>query len=291
MPPSDSSRPDAFSQGERAILLALRDRAEGISRLLAAASHPPRASSLDDQFVQLSKDLVAYRDARYPAPLLVQVDHLITLCSTVIATARAGSDRPDPSLASLFAPLAVALRRVARSDGESQSAVIEGDRPEATAQVFPCEVALINLRSAFNVGSIVRTMECYGGSRVHAVGYTAGLDHPKVAPIAMGCEAIVPWSRAEDPQALLADLEARGITPIALETCASSPTLDDFEFPFPCAILLGNERFGLEPEVLAACKATVRLPMYGRKNSLNVANAFAVAIHSVRRQWQAALIP
>lgn len=271
------------------MLLDLRDQAEGISRVLAAASIPTGGSSLSDQLVQLRRQLVAYRDAGFAAPLLVQVDHLITLCSTVIATAQAGSDRPDPSLANLFAPLAIALRRIART--ESETDVVEGDRTEPSAQVFPCEVALINLRSAFNVGSIVRTMECYGGSRVHAVGYTAGLDHPKVAPIAMGCEAIVPWSRAGDPQALLADLEARGITPIALETCASSPAIDDYEFPFPCAILLGNERFGLEPEVLAACKATVRLPMYGRKNSLNVANAFAVAIHSVRRQWQAALIP
>jgi tRNA G18 (ribose-2'-O)-methylase SpoU len=54
---------------------------------------------------------------------------------------------------------------------------------------------------------------------------------------------------------------------------------------------VGNERFGLDPDVVRACDAAVRVPLFGRKNSLNVVSALAVALFAARRNFQATQWP
>ena len=48
------------------------------------------------------------------------------------------------------------------------------------------------------------------------------------------------------------------------------------------AIVLGNERHGISPSIINACDETVHIPMWGRKNSLNVGTAFACFASAVR---------
>ena len=55
------------------------------------------------------------------------------------------------------------------------------------------------------------------------------------------------------------ELKARGVPVFALETVADAPSIHDFAFPRPCALLLGNERHGIEADLLALCDAPVRL--------------------------------
>jgi len=63
---------------------------------------------------------------------------------------------------------------------------------------------------------------------------------------------------------------------------ADAPSVGAFEWPLPCALVVGNERFGLDPDVVQACDAVVRIPLAGRKNSLNVVSALAVALFAIR---------
>jgi tRNA G18 (ribose-2'-O)-methylase SpoU len=56
----------------------------------------------------------------------------------------------------------------------------------------------------------------------------------------------------------------------------------------PLALVFGNERYGIAPDVIEACDAVVQIPVFGVKNSLNVANAAAVAAFEVLRQWRSA---
>jgi tRNA G18 (ribose-2'-O)-methylase SpoU len=50
-------------------------------------------------------------------------------------------------------------------------------------------------------------------------------------------------------------------------------------------LLLGNERFGLDPETLAKADVVVSIGGHGVKNSLNVVSAFSIAIHHMRRRY------
>ena len=144
-------------------------------------------------------------------------------------------------------------------------------------------VVLDSIRSAFNVGGIFRSAECFGIQDVVLCGYTPWPDQPQVAKAALGTEQRVPWRYEEDILTALANLKAAGITCYALETVAEAPTVADTDWTFPAALILGNERFGLNPEVVTACDAIVRIPLFGRKNSLNVVSAFTIAAYEIRK--------
>jgi tRNA G18 (ribose-2'-O)-methylase SpoU len=168
--------------------------------------------------------------------------------------------------------------------------ILDADLPPetaCTASTLPLTVVVDSLRSAFNVGGIFRTAECFGVQELLLCGYTALPDNPQVARAALGAEQLVPWHQREDIRAALAALRAQGKPCIALETVAGAPAATTFTWSFPCALVLGNERFGLDPEIVSACDHVVRIPLFGRKNSLNVVSAFALAAHEIRRAWDA----
>lgn len=156
------------------------------------------------------------------------------------------------------------------------------------ASVMPVTVILDNLRSAFNVGGIFRTGECVGVSRLVLCGYTATPGNPKTSRSALGAQEFVVWEQAVTAQAAVERLRAEGTSVIALETVEAAPSPHERTFRFPCAVVVGNERFGLGRNILSAADAVVSIPVYGRKNSLNVVSAFAVCAYELRRQWERA---
>jgi len=101
----------------------------------------------------------------------------------------------------------------------------------------------------------------------------------------MGAHAYIEWERSRTALEAIERLAADGVPSIALETVRDAPLAWDFAFPSPCALVLGNERHGLGPDVLAACAGTVQLPCVGVKNSMNVGVAFGMCAHEIARQW------
>lgn len=165
--------------------------------------------------------------------------------------------------------------------------ILDADLPAAAPAggVMPLTVVVDSVRSAFNLGGIFRTAECFGARELVLCGYTPLPDQPPVAKAALGTERLVPWRYVEDIRSALAELQAAGVTCFALETVAGAPDIAGVAWPFPSALVLGNERFGLDPEVVAQCDGAVRIPLFGRKNSLNVVTAFAVAACEVRKHF------
>ena len=103
----------------------------------------------------------------------------------------------------------------------------------------------------------------------------------------MGAERLVPWQVWPRVGEALVALRGAGVACVALETVRDAPAPDEQAWRFPCALLLGNERFGLDPETVRACDGVARIPAYGRKNSLNVVAAFAIAAYAARVAWNA----
>jgi tRNA G18 (ribose-2'-O)-methylase SpoU len=150
---------------------------------------------------------------------------------------------------------------------------------------LPLILVADSLRSAFNVGGLLRTAECFGAEAVWLCGYSATPEHPHVAEAALGADRLVPWRACSRTAEALEDLRRGGRSLVALETVAGAADLAAFHWPFPCALLLGNERFGLAPDLVAQADACVRIPVFGRKNSLNVVSAAAIALHAARCAW------
>ena len=85
-------------------------------------------------------------------------------------------------------------------------------------------------------------------------------------------------------EAALRELRAQNIPIVALETRAGAVIMGEYRWPSPVALVLGHEVVGVSDEVLALCDVNLRIPMYGVKNSLNVASAFAVVIYDLVAQ-------
>jgi len=139
----------------------------------------------------------------------------------------------------------------------------------------PCVAVLENIRSAWNVGSILRTGEAAGFSRFLLCGITPTPENEKVAKTALGAEKFVSWRYAPDALKEIRALKGQGFTIWALETEGSTLWHPDLPLPeTPLALVVGNELCGVDPAVLEECDLVLRLPMRGGKCSLNVSVAF-----------------
>ena len=160
------------------------------------------------------------------------------------------------------------------------------------------ELALIahNLRSAHNVGSLLRTCEGLGVKRVFLSGYTpyplatvdSRLPHTarkldkQIAKTALGAEKLIAWQHSPDINIVINDLRQRGFVVAALEQNPKATKLPDFEPPAKLALIVGREVEGIEPEILALCDRILEIPMLGRKESFNVVQAAAMALYHLR---------
>ena len=84
----------------------------------------------------------------------------------------------------------------------------------------------------------------------------------------------------------VADLQSQGVAVWALETTSDSLAYTEVEYPRPVALVLGNEALGVEREVLDLCDRMIEVPVFGYKNSLNVACTAAVVVYEILRQWR-----
>ena len=142
---------------------------------------------------------------------------------------------------------------------------------------------LDNLRSAFNVGSIIRTAECINLQSIYFGGYTPLPTHPKVKNTAMGTESKITWSQFAETKNAILEAKKNEFTVIALETVPNVISIYEYNFPEKTALIVGNEALGISKEVLDICDAFVTIPISGWKSSLNVATATAVACFEIYR--------
>ena len=162
----------------------------------------------------------------------------------------------------------------------------EGRCAAPASSRMPLILVMDNLRSAFNVGAIFRTADCLGVARIVACGYTATPDDPSVRKTTLGAWEHVDWAWRKETAQAIDELRASGLPVIALETVEGAPLAHHYPFPRSgCALLLGNERHGCSPELLAKCDGVVQLPCRGVKNSMNVGVALGMCGYEIMRQW------
>lgn len=158
---------------------------------------------------------------------------------------------------------------------ESSFFVSTQDRPEAS-NYLPITIYLENLRSAHNVGAILRTVEAFRIGEVVFSEQMIDASHPKVQKSAMGTQEWVASKKKplnECPRPL-----------IALETIPTACPYYDFAFPDSFTLAVGNEEYGLSKELLEEANIFIQIPLVGRKNSLNVASAFAIIAAEICRK-------
>jgi len=148
----------------------------------------------------------------------------------------------------------------------------------------PIHIVLDNLRSAFNVGAIFRLADAARAAAVIPCGYTAHPPHHKLEQTSLGTTDSVPWQRFAQTTDAVDELRRAGVQVVALETAESATPFHRFDFAFPVGLVLGNEALGVSQAVLARCDGVVQIPVFGYKNSVNVATAAAIVLYELLRR-------
>jgi len=146
-------------------------------------------------------------------------------------------------------------------------------------------IACVPLRSNVNLSRIVRAAGCCGVSRVICCGHARVID--KIARDSIDADeptgVSIEVHRTLEPQ--LVKLRAEGYRLVGLEQTTGSQCIYEFPFPRNTALVVGNERGGLDESILKLLDAVVEIPVYGRPLAHNVATATAMAMYEYCRQY------
>ena len=145
---------------------------------------------------------------------------------------------------------------------------------------------LQDIRSLHNVGSIFRTADAAGIKKIYLCGVTSapvdrfGDPRPQVVKVSLGAEKSVPWEKVDKIEDCIASLKESGFKIIAVEQHRNSIPYNNLKISktelSKTALLLGAEINGLKDPTLKLCDAIIEIPMFGKKESLNVAVAFGI---------------
>ena len=140
-----------------------------------------------------------------------------------------------------------------------------------------------NVRSVASVGSLFRTCDGVGAAKVFLTGYTPspvdemGRARNDFQKTALGADKNVVWEK----QSSIARLRNEGISIVMLEQSKSAIDYRAFRPQFPLALVVGNEVRGLSEKLLKKADWFIQIPMFGKKESLNVAVAFGIAAYKL----------
>ncbi len=160
------------------------------------------------------------------------------------------------------------------------AAPYEGIKP------IPVAILLDDVRSLYNVGAFFRTADAAGCEKLYLCGITGRPPKPGIAKTALGSEETVAWEHHPEACCLVQRLRQRDIEIAAVETSVHAVDLFDWQPEFPVCVLFGHEVDGLKSGLLELCDTHVRIPMLGRKHSLNVATAGGVVIYELLRKYR-----
>ena len=143
---------------------------------------------------------------------------------------------------------------------------------------------LDDIRSVHNAGSIFRTAECVGVSRIYCVGATPapldrfGRKRSDFAKVALGAEDLVSWEHLDQSATprLVRALKKQGFKIVALEQDARSIDYRKIKAANKMLVILGNEVGGVSKALLKLSDEIAEIPLKGKKESLNVSVAAGV---------------
>lgn len=150
----------------------------------------------------------------------------------------------------------------------------------------PIHIVLDNIRSLYNVGAFFRTSDAILAEKMYLCGITGHPPRKEIDKVALGAVEVVPWEYVPSTREAVLKLKEKGITICALEFTEPMTHFCEVKYPFPLALILGNEVDGISDDVMSLVDMAVSMPMLGRANSLNVATAYGIMAYELLFQYQ-----
>ncbi len=150
---------------------------------------------------------------------------------------------------------------------------------------FPVSVVLENIRSLYNVGSIFRTSDGAFVETLYLCGYTGYPPRKEIDKTALGSVESVNWRRVENTARAVEECRSAGCRIVSLEHTDRSRPYNEVEYRFPLCLIVGNEVDGISSGLVESSDMAIDIPMYGIKQSLNVAVAYGIVIYHLVNEY------
>jgi TrmH family RNA methyltransferase len=138
---------------------------------------------------------------------------------------------------------------------------------------------LANVRDPGNAGTVLRVADAAGADAVVFTDTSVDPYNPKCIRSSAGSAFHVPFVVGMTAAGTIAALRSAGLHVIAASG-ASNLALHSADLSHPSAWVFGNEAWGLPEELVALADVSVRVPIHGRAESLNLATAAAVCLYA-----------
>jgi len=147
------------------------------------------------------------------------------------------------------------------------------------SEKHPFSIALDDIRSILNVGSVFRSADAFRCEKI----YLGGLSPEPVREMrktALGATDSVAWEAMPEGLASLAALKADGYQIWAVEQTTDSIVLNDWQpnLDKKQIFVFGNEVSGVSDEVLSFCDGAIEIPQFGTKHSLNISVSAGIVL-------------
>ena len=156
---------------------------------------------------------------------------------------------------------------------------------------------LPDIRSAYNVGSIFRSADCFGVQRIYLssttprptdrFGRSSSGPQKEIAKTALGAEKIIAWEYVEKATDVIKRSKREGFTIIAIEQSENSVSVAAIKKILKAEkiqnilCVMGNEVYGVSKDILKLCDHVLEIPMRGEKESLNVSVCAGVVMYEL----------
>ncbi len=261
-----------------------------------AAPDPRRVTSLTNPLVKLARGLHLRKEREASGLFLAEGLKIVTEAIDLAQTPRFllhGPGADHPVLQRVVRATLKAGGEVVEVSREVLEKIARRDNPQAVLGVFPqrftdiirlepsaaaCWVALQAVRDPGNLGTIVRTADAAGCGGVILVGECCDPFSVEAVRATMGSIFAVPIYRLT----VEAFLSWRVGWPGSVVGTLLSAEVDyrAAGYRAPSLILMGNEQAGLSSELAGACDMSVKIPMRGRADSLNLSVATGIMIYA-----------
>jgi len=155
---------------------------------------------------------------------------------------------------------------------------------------LPVVVALDQVQDSGNLGTLARTVYALGGAGMVLTRHRGASLGQRAHKAAAGALSQLPITRIHNMARFLTTCQERNLAVYYAGTDSSCRSVFDLSISWPAVLVLGNEEKGVRPLVAKSCHAGISLPMSGKFDSLNVAQAGSMLLTEFLRQHLAAQI-
>ncbi|WP_324719170.1 TrmH family RNA methyltransferase [Salinimicrobium sp. HB62] len=153
---------------------------------------------------------------------------------------------------------------------------------------FPLVLVLDGVSGPANIGSLFRLADAFNIEKIIFCGTSVDIQSNRLRRTARATVKNVIFEEQENSEVICRALKASGYRIFALEITSDSEQLQDFDFSEveKLALVLGNERSGIEARVLKLADKALHINMFGENSSMNVTHAAAIALFEITKRLQ-----